>query len=260
MVERAAAQLREAEQGREPIAPLVDSFPELSLDDSYAIQASLLATRLEEGAKLIGRKVGLTSAAMQRQMGVDRPDYGFLVDDMICPEGQVVPAGRFLQPRVEPEVAFVLGEDLRGPGVTVAEAAKAVALVLPAIEIIDSRIADWRISIRDTIADNASSGGLVLGTSARELPGLDLRLMGCNLYRNGLLVGSGAGGAALGSPVSSLAWLANTLAVHDVGLTAGDVILPGSVTASVAVVPGDSVTAFFAGLGSVSVTFGGEAT
>lgn len=255
----AADLLLTAYGSRKPVEPLIDTYPGIELDDSYEIQLLQIARRLSAGAAIKGHKVGLTSAAMQRQMGVDQPDYGHLLDDMFYLEHQPIAADAFLQPRVEPEVAFVLKRPLRGPGVTAAEAAAAVDFVLPALEIIDSRIRDWKIGILDTIADNASSGGVVLGSTPSPLGAVDLRLSGCVLHRNSEVVGTGAGGAVLGSPLSSLVWLANTVGARGVTLEAGHVILPGSITASVAVEPGDSFTATFAGLGSVTARFAKEA-
>ena len=250
-----AAALLEACRTRIPIEPPTDKYEELGLEDAYAIQALQIKSWIDGGAVIKGHKVGLTSGVMQRQMKVDRPDFGVLRDDMFYSEDMPVPVDAFLQPRVEPEIAFVLKKDLTGPGVTIAEAAAAVDFCLPALEIIDSRIADWRIKIGDTIADNASSGGVVLGSHPTKLSDRDLRLVGCNLFGNGSLIATGAGGAALGSPLLSLAWLANTLGEHGVGLNAGHVVLPGSVTAAKAVQPGDTWTAQFAGVGSVTVRF-----
>ena len=235
-----------------PIAPLVVTYPGLTIGDAYQIQLVQVGEWLADGRRVLGRKVGLTSAAMQAQMKVSRPDFGHLMDDMFFAENVPVPADRFLQPRAEPEVAFVLGRDLTGPGVTVAAAAAAVDFVLPALDLIDSRIADWQIGIVDTIADNASSGGVVLGSTARRLGEVDVRLGRCVLHRNGEIVGTGAGGAVLGSPLNSLAWLANTLGERGEGLQAGQVILPGSITASIPFEPGDVINATMAGLGSVT--------
>jgi 2-keto-4-pentenoate hydratase len=243
-----------------PVEPPTATHPEMTLEDAYRIQLDQVVRRVADGAVIKGHKVGLTSAAMQRQLGVDQPDYGHLFGDMFHLEHLPIPVGTFQQPRVEPEVAFVLKHPLRGPGVTVADAIAAIDVVLPSLEIIDSRIRDWQLTIRDTIADNASSGGVVLGSSPVPVSGLDLRRMGCVLQRNGEVVGTGAGGAVLGSPVSSLVWLANTVGGHGVVLEAGNVILPGSITASVPVTPGDSITATFAGLGSVTAHFAKEGT
>ncbi len=252
---KAADLLSSAYQTRVPIEPLVDTCDGLTLDDAYEIQLLQIRRRVAAGARVKGHKVGLTSAAMQRQMGVDQPDYGHLLDDMFWLEYQPIPVSRFLQPRVEPEVAFVLKRPLHGPGVTAAEAIAAVDFVLPALELIDSRIRDWKIGLLDTIADNASSGGVVLGSTPTPLSAVDLRLGGCNLHRNGQLVATGAGGAVLGSPLTSLVWLANTVGAQGVVLEAGHVVLPGSITVSIPVSAGDSVTATFAGLGSVTARF-----
>ena len=192
---------------------------------------------------------------MQRLLGVGEPDYGHLLDDFFHLEHAPVPVDRFLQPRIEPEVAFVLRAPLRGPGVTAAEALRAVDFVLPALEIVDSRIRDWRIGLFDTIADNASSGAVVLGSTPTAVGDVDLRRAGATLHRNAELVGTGAGGAVLGSPLTSLVWLANTVGARGVTLEAGHVVLPGAVCAMVPVAAGDTVTATFAGLGSVTARF-----
>lgn len=227
----------------------------MSVEDAYAVQALQVEAWISEGRVVRGHKVGLTSAAMQSMFGVDQPDYGHLLADMFYPEGSPVPAGTFLQPRVEPEIALVLGRRLVGPGLSVADAFRAVECVLPALELIDSRIRDWQISLADTIADNASSGGAVLGSRAARPTDVDLRLAGVNLYRNGVLEATGAGGAALGSPIVALAWLANTLGALGVTLEEGEVVLPGSCTKAIAVGPGDVVCAVVAGVGSVTVVF-----
>jgi len=250
---------------RKPVEPLTEQYEDLTEADAYEIQLLQVARWTADGARIRGHKVGLTSPAMQRQFNVDQPDYGHLLDRMFWPEYDPIPLSGFLQPRVEPETAFVLARPLRGPGVTVADAIAAVAFVLPALELIDSRIRDWKIGLADTIADNASSGGVVLGSSpAAVFPvngaEVDLRLGGCNLHKNGELAGTGACGAVLGSPLRALVWLANTVGARGVDLEAGQVILPGSVTASVPVGPGDTVTATFAGLGRVTARFAaGEA-
>ncbi|NHI19552.1 fumarylacetoacetate hydrolase family protein [Phycicoccus endophyticus] len=227
----------------------------MTLEDAYAVQLLQMERRRAEGRTVTGHKVGLTSVAMQRLLGVSEPDYGHLLDDFVHLEHAPVPVGRFLQPRIEPEVAFVLDAPLRGPGVSVADALRAVAFVLPALEIVDSRIRDWRIGLLDTIADNASSGGVVLGSTPTPVGEVDLRRVGATLHRNAELVGTGVGGAVLGSPVTALVWLANTLGARGVTLEAGHVVLPGAVCAMVPVAAGDTVTATFAGLGSVTARF-----
>jgi 2-keto-4-pentenoate hydratase len=254
-VDAAAGALLGAYSSGVPVAPLTAQYPGLTVDDAYAIQRAQVALRTAAGAEVRGHKVGLTSAAMQQQLGVDQPDFGVLTDTMFLPEGETADYGKFLQPKAEPEIAFVLGRPLRGPGVTVASALAAVDFVLPALEIIDSRVADWKITLADTVADNASSGAVVLGARPVKPDALDLSLVGCLLHRNGRLAGTGAGGAVLGSPVNALVWLANTLGRRDVTLEAGHVILPGSVCAAIPFGPGDTVSAAFDRLGSVSITF-----
>lgn len=258
-VDKAAGALLGAYASRTPVSPLTETYPDLSVDDAYAIQLAQTSVWAKNGAVVKGHKVGLTSAAMQKQMGVDTPDFGVLTDSMFLPEGVTADITRFLQPRAEPEIGFVLGRPLAGPGVTVAEAVAAIDFVLPALEIIDSRIADWKIKLPDTIADNASSGGLVLGSRPVSPENLDLSLAGCLLYRNGRLIDTGAGGAVLGgSPVNALVWLANVLGERGVTLEAGHVVLPGSITAAIPINPGDTISAAFDRIGTVSITFSGQ--
>jgi 2-keto-4-pentenoate hydratase len=238
-----------------PVAPLSTTFPDIDLEDAYAIQLEQIEDWKRHGRRVIGHKVGLTSLAVQKQLGVSQPDFGHLMDDMFYLSGEPIPAAAFMQPRVEPEIAFVLKKPLRGPGVTVAEAIAAVDFVLAALEIVDSRIANWQIQLTDTVADNASSGGVVLGTKPVRLDEIDLRLLGAVLYKNGRIQHSGAGAAVLGSPISSLVWLANTLGRLGTTLEAGEVVIPGAITPLVPASPGDTVTATFAALGSVTATF-----
>jgi len=254
----AARRLLAAYSSREPVEPLTATFEGMTLEDAYAIQLLQVDELVAGGRSVAGHKVGLTSAAMQRLLGVSEPDFGHLLDDFFHLEHAPVPVDRFLQPRIEPEVAFVLKAPLRGPGVTVAEALRAVDFVLPALEIVDSRIRDWRIGLFDTIADNASSGAVVLGSTPTPVSEVDLRLVGGTLHRNAELVGTGAGGAVLGSPLNALVWLANTVGARGVTLEAGHVVLPGAICAMVPVAAGDTVTATFAGLGSVTARFAQE--
>lgn len=255
---QAAKDLLGAYASRTPINPLIETYPDISFEDAYEIQQLQIAARVEAGATIKGHKVGLTSAAMKKQLGVDQPDFGHLLDDMFYLEHQPIPMTNWLQPRLEPEVAFVLGRPLAGPGVTIADAIRAVDFVLPAIELIDSRIRDWKIGILDTISDNASSGGLVLGGRPTKLEDVDLRLIGCTLYKNGQIVGTGANGAVMGNPLNSLVWLANTLGHQGVTLEAGHVVLPGSVTKMMTVAPGDTFVANWGALGSVTAHFAKE--
>jgi 2-keto-4-pentenoate hydratase len=251
------AALVSAERSSEPIPPLSQTFPAIDVDDAYAIQRMGVAQRMAAGARLAGHKVGLTSLAMQQQLNVTEPDYGHLLSDMFVLEGTAIPAGEFCSPRVEPEVAFVLRDRLAGPGLTVADVLRATAFVLPAIEVIDSRIVDWRIMLPDTVADNASSARVVLGASPVPVDRLDLRLVGAVLRKNGRVQESGASGAVLGNPASAVCWLANKLADFEVELEAGQVVIPGSCTRAVPVAGGDHVRAEFDGLGFVSVRFTG---
>lgn len=254
---RLAAALEKARVTRKPIEPLTSSYPGLTIDEAYEIQAAQISVRVEAGAAIKGYKVGLTSVAMQRQLNVDQPDFGYLLDDMFYSDHATIDLEAFLQPRVEPELAFILGRTLTGPVITAAEAVAAVAYVMPALEIIDSRIRDWDIRLADTIADNASSGAVVLGGRPALITELDLRTVGCNLYEYGELRETGAGGAVLGSPLNALVWLANTLGQRGVELEAGRIVLPGSVTRAVPVDSGSHVAAEFAGLGTVSALFNG---
>lgn len=251
-----AAALADAEATRVAIPPLTQSDPALSIEDAYAIQGFNTARRIAAGERVVGRKVGLTSAAMQRQLGVDRPDYGVLLSDMMVADGDAIDVGELLQPKVESEIAFVLKRDLAGPGVDVSSALRSVEGVLPAIEVIDSRIADWKIGLVDTIADNASSARCVLGGRMLPPTAFDLRLCGTVLSVDGRAVATGAGAAVLGNPARCLAWLANTLGAYGEGLCEGDVVLAGALHAAVTVEPGASVVAEFAHLGAVSVRFG----
>jgi 2-keto-4-pentenoate hydratase len=244
-----AATLQNAYETRVPVPPLTG----LSLDDAYDIQLIQVRLRMAAGATVVGFKVGLTSEAMRRQLGVDEPDFGHLLSDM-AHDGHV-PTGRYLQPRAEPEVALVLGEPLRDKGLTAEDIAAATAYALPAIEVIDSRIADWRIGLVDTVADNASSGGFVLGRFPMLLDGFDPATVRCVFEHNGSTAGTGVGAAVLGSPLNAAAWLANELIGRGVTLAAGHVVLTGSVTAAVPVGPGDVVTASFDGLGAVTARF-----
>lgn len=247
--------LLHAYDSMEPIDQLTVTFPDLTLDEAYAIQLATIDALVEDGRFIRGHKVGLTSVAMQRLLKVDEPDYGHLLDTFFFLEHQPIPAGQFLQPRIEPEIAFVLRDTLSGPGITVADAIRAVDFVLPSLEIVDSRIRDWKIGLYDTIADNASSGAVVLGSTPTPLSDVDLRRCGGVMHKNGEVVGTGAGGAVLGSPINALVWLANTLGKRGISLEAGHVILPGAICAMVPVAAGDTITATFAGLGSVTARF-----
>ncbi|MFE5791592.1 2-keto-4-pentenoate hydratase [Streptomyces sp. NPDC056503] len=250
----AAELLRSAELGVVPIAPLSEAYPGIDAEDAYEIQLVNIRHRLAAGAEVRGHKVGLSSPVMQRMMGVDEPDYGHLLHDMELASGDPVPTARYCRPRVEVEIGFVLGDDLPGEGCTPEDVLAATERVVPALELIDSRIRDWRITIADTIADNASSAGYVIG-EGRSPRGLDLGAIEARLDGGGERLAEGRGDAVLGDPARSVAWLARTVARFGVALRKGHVVLPGSCTRAVDVVPGATYTAEFTGLGPVSLSF-----
>ncbi|ONI70706.1 2-keto-4-pentenoate hydratase [Actinosynnema sp. ALI-1.44] len=250
----AADRLYEAERDRSPIRPLVLDYPDIDAVDSYEIQLHNIRRRARP---VLGHKVGLSSEAMQQMMGVDEPDYGHLLDDMALAEDADVDTGRYCYPRVEVEVGFVLGADLPGEGCTEEDVLRATEFLAPAIELIDSRIVDWKISLPDTIADNASSAGFVLGAARVRPSDVDVRAIDAVLWRNGEEVAKGRSDAVLGNPVTAVAWLAGKVASFGVRLEAGHIVLPGSCTRAIDARPGDSFRAEFSGLGDVSLTFGG---
>jgi 2-oxopent-4-enoate hydratase len=250
-----ADELWQADQTARPVAPLTDRYPDLAIADAYAIQTVNIDRRIAAGARIIGRKIGLTARPMQELLGVDEPDYGVLLDDMVVEDGDEIALSRLVQPRVEAELAFVMERELAGPGVTTANALAAIAGVLPAVEVVDSRVADWKIKLVDTVADNASSGLIVMGGTLRRVTDIDLRLLGVVVTRGGELLDTGAGAAALGNPARCVAWLANKLADFGATLRPGDVVLPGAVHRMVPVAPGDVFRADFAHLGGVTVRF-----
>jgi 2-keto-4-pentenoate hydratase len=249
----AARALRDAELSREAIGPLVDAYPAMDVEDSYRIQLINIRLRLSAGARVVGHKVGLSSEAMQQMMGVDEPDYGHLLDDMQAYEDVPLDAGAYLLPRVEPEVGFLLGADLPGEGCTEEDVLAATSAVAPALELIDSRIADWKIGLVDTIADNASSAGFVLGAARIDPREVDLRDIPVTLWRNGEEMAVGRSDAVLGNPVTSVAWLARKVASFGVRLQAGHVILPGSCTRAIDLRAGDEFRADFGPLGAVTL-------
>ncbi|MFG2331250.1 2-keto-4-pentenoate hydratase [Streptomyces sp. NPDC048604] len=250
----AAGSLARAEAGRLPVRSLGERYPELGVADAYRIQLLNVHARLAAGARVVGHKVGLSSPVMQRMMGVHEPDYGHLLDDMALDPAVPVDTSRYCAPRIEVEVGFVLGADLPGEECTVEDVLAATERVVPALELIDSRIADWRIGIADTIADNASSAGFAVG-EGRDPRELDLTAVDAVLRQDGRPVASGRSDAVLGDPAVAVAWLARTVARFDVPLRKGHLVLPGSCTRAVDVVPGAGYTAEFGGLGSVSLSF-----
>jgi 2-keto-4-pentenoate hydratase len=257
-VEEQALALRGAYSGA-PIPPISTAHPHVDIDAAYQIQSANTDFWLEQGRRIVGAKIGLTAKSVQVQLGVDQPDFGTLFADMAIDDGDTIAPGRLLQPKVEAEIAFVLDRPVNTDRLTTAELLDAVGYALPAIEIVDSRIADWKIGIVDTIADNASSGLFVLGTTPKLLSDIDLRLCGMVLEVNGEPLSFGAGAACLGSPLHALGWLARTMAERGRPLEEGDIVLAGALGAMVAVKPGDRVEARIEGLGSVRVGFGRSA-
>ncbi len=250
-----AADLAQAERSREPIAPLTSSYPEIDVVDAYEIQLINIRQRVAEGARVLGHKVGLSSLAMQQMMGVDEPDYGHLLDEMQVFEDTPVKAGRYLYPRVEVEVGFILAADLPGAACTEDDVLAATEALVPSIELIDTRITDWKIGLCDTIADNASSAGFVLGAARVSPRDVDVKAIDAMLTRNGEMVAEGRSDAVLGNPVTAVAWLARKVESFGVRLLKGDIVLPGSCTRAIDVQAGDKFIADFAGLGSVRLSF-----
>ena len=237
------------------VDPLTDREPEMTIEDAYQVSLRLLDRRLAEGERVIGKKIGVTSKAVQNMLNVHQPDFGYLTDRMVFGNGDEIPLGQMIQPRAEGEIAFVLKKDLSGPGVTNADVLAATEAVMPCFEIVDSRIRDWKIKIEDTIADNASCGVFVLGDRAVDPRTLELSTVGMVVEKNGEIISTGAGAAALGSPVNCVTWLANTLGRFGIELKAGEVILSGSLVPLEPVQAGDFMRVEIGGIGSASVRF-----
>lgn len=248
-----ARALYDARRTREPIAPFTDADPTLGMADGYAVQQELIKLLLADGDTIIGRKVGLTSKPMQKLVGVDSPDHGPVLASTVYRDGDEIPLSRFIQPKIEAEIVFVMGARLAGPGVTVTQAHAAIAGAVAGMEIVDSRIADWKIKLADTVADLASNGALAMSSRVVPLAGLDTRLIGMTLTRNGELIDTGAGAAALGDPVAVVAWLANVLGENGVALEPGQVVMTGALHAAVPMTAGDVFRAEFDRLGPITV-------
>jgi 2-keto-4-pentenoate hydratase len=255
--ETAARALRDAYAGG-VIAPMRQWLEPTDVDGAYKVQEINTRFWVEQGRRIVGRKAGLTAKAVQAQLGVDQPDFGVLFDDMEIADGGNLDPARAIQPKAEAEIAFVLGKDLPSPDTTVDDVAAAVATVHAAIEIVDSRIADWKIAFADTVADNGSSAFYVLAKEGKPLPGLDIWSAGMVMEINGQIVSLGAGAAALGHPLNAAAWLARTLTKRGEPLKAGDVLLAGALGPMVTMTPGDHVRAVVGGVGEVSFTYGGQ--
>jgi 2-keto-4-pentenoate hydratase len=264
----AAELLWAAERDLAPIGPLTETFPGIDVVDAYEIQLGNIRRKITAGARVRGHKVGLSSPVMQQMMGVDEPDYGHLLDSMVLDQDTPIPAARYCYPRIEVEIGYVLGSALPGEDCTEADVLAATEYIVPSLELIDSRITDWRIKLADTIADNASSAGVILGAE-RKTPaelaaaGVDLSDIDAVLYQEGGITGGegwtaiarGNTSAVLGNPTACVAWLARKVAGFGVKLEAGHLILPGSCTRAIDALPGSVFRAEFAGLGTVTASF-----
>lgn len=251
-IDELARALADAEAHRAPIDPLTATRPELTAEDAYAVQQAITRRRRDAGDELVGWKVGLTSKAMQDFLGVDTPDYGPVLSSMRLADGDAVSRDELIAPRVEGEVALVLGQPLKGPGVTAADVAATISGAAAAMEVIDSRIRDWRISLPDTVADLASCARVVVAEPV-AVGDLALDAVTLELRRNGEVAATGRGDAVLGSPLEATAWAANTLGSLGETLEPGQIIMPGALHAAVGIEPGDELVADFAGLGTVTL-------
>lgn len=256
LIQTYGKQLFDAMSNRQTIRPLTEQQPDITIEDAYHISLQFLQHRLDSGQRIIGKKIGLTSHAVQSMLKVNQPDFGYLTDDMVYSQGETMPISKkLMQPRAEGEIAFILKKDLTGPGITVADVLAATECVIPCFEIVDSRIENWQIKIQDTIADNASCGLFILGDKAVSPHKVDLRTCGMVVEKNGKIISTGAGAAALGSPVNCVAWLANTLGEFGISLKAGEVILSGALVPLENVTAGDFMTVSIGGIGQASVFF-----
>lgn len=256
----AARRLLGAERSRCQIGLLSEAYPHIDLDDAYAIQARWVAQKVAEGDPVKGWKIGLTSKAMQSALSIDTPDSGVLLESMLFPNGAAIAPERFIEPRVEAEVAFIMKEGLAGPGVTAAMVLAAIDYVVPALEILDTRIVRKSASgntrtVFDTIADNAANGGIVIGEPAYDLTEQDMRWMGAIVARDGEIMETGLGAAVLGSPLESAAWLANRLALYGQRILPGEILLSGSFIRPIEASPGSHIRADFGAFGVVSCSF-----
>ncbi len=251
---RAAARLMTAAANRKQAEQLSKTWPGIDFDDAYAIQSEVIRQRVAAGRKVIGHKIGLTSKAMQRSSGIDEPDYGVLLDDMLFADGAKIKAADFCVPRVEVELCFVLKAPLKGPGVGLIDVLRATEYVVPSLELIDARLLDPR-KIYDTISDNGAASGIVLGGRPVGPNDVDLRWVGCALYKNGEVEETGLASGVMGHPAMGIAWLANKVGPHGITLEPGHMMLAGSFTRPIWVAAGDTVQADFGALGNVAVQF-----
>ncbi|EZI24924.1 2-oxopent-4-enoate hydratase [Pseudomonas extremaustralis] len=257
-IEQYGDELYQAFVSRRVIAPLLSREPQIRIEDAYRIQERFIARRLAAGETIVGKKIGATSKPVQDFLGVYQPDFGMLTSGMVFADGDTLDLGQMIQPKAEAELAFVLKHDLKGPGITAMDVIRATDYVVPCFEVVDSRIRDWQIKIQDTVADNASCGVFVLGTTRGDPRRLDITLAGMVLEKNGEVFSTGVGAAVQGSPANAVAWLANTLGELGIPFKAGEVILSGSQSALVPVAEGDELVCRVGGLGSCRVKFSGR--
>lgn len=253
--DRLARELYEALRGRHVLSPLIERYPDLTIDDAYAISLGFLARRRQDGERVVGKKIGVTSKAVQDMLGVHQPDFGFLTDWMRTGDEIDIDAKALIAPRAEAEIAFVLKDSLNGPGITAADVVAATDYIAPCFEIVDSRIRDWKIGIVDTVADNASCGVFVLGEAKADPRDQDLPALHVTVTKNGAPLSEGYGRAVQGDPAQAVAWLANTLGAYGVTLDAGDVILSGSLVPLEPAAKGDVFEMTLHGIGTCTALF-----
>ncbi len=250
-----AKDLRIAMATKVPIHPLTETNPSITMQEAYQVQMINVDVMEKEGSKIVGKKIGLTSKAMQEFLGVNEPDYGHLFDTMVWEEDMPIKISSLLQPKIEAEIAFVLGEDLKGPGVTLADVLRATTGIMLSFEIVDSRVKDWKIKIQDTIADNASSAGLILGSRLIPVNEVNLKYIGLVMEKNGVIMETATGAAVMGHPALAVAWLANKMGSMGIVLKKGEIVLSGSFTKALEIKAGDVFLATFGDLGSVKAVF-----
>ena len=247
--------LYQALRSNSVIDPITNQYPDMTIEDAYAVQKRMIDRRVQDGEVIVGKKIGVTSRAVMNMLGVYQPDFGYMMDRMIVNEGESIAMSTLIQPKAEGESAFLLKKDLMGPGLSNADILAATECVIPCFEIVDSRIRDWKIKIQDTVADNASCGVFVLGDSAVSPRKVDLSTCGMVLEKNGEIIATGSGAAAMGSPVNAITWLANTLGRLGVPLKAGEVELSGALAAMFPCAAGDNFRVSIGGIGACSVRF-----
>lgn len=256
-IEALGDELYRALRAQSTLAPLTDREPEITIEDAYHISQRMVGNRIDhDGESIVGKKIGVTSAAVQEMLGVFQPDFGFLTNTMEYPDGASIPiAGNLIAPRAEGEIAFRLKQDLQGPGITERDVLDATATIMPCFEIVDSRIQNWQIKIQDTVADNASCGVYVLGKNEVDPRDFDLPNLKMTIYKNDEFIAEGLGSAVQGDPLTAVAWLANTLGEFGIPFKAGEVILSGSLAPLIPVVAGDRMSLDIEGIGGCSCTF-----